>query len=246
MISVETLINDTYSIYVHINKINGKMYIGQTVQTNLNNRWVNGYGYKGCTRFYNAIQKYGWDNFEHIVLFDKLTLDMANVIEEELIKKFQTTNDKYGYNIKFGGTNMRHLDETKNKISIAHIGLKHSVETKNKIRENHADFSGENHPSFGKKLTKETREKISKSHHNVSGKNNPMYGRTHTDDIRMNISLAKSKKVYQYDDDNNFTSEYSSVINAKKETGICNVTIAQCCRGIVKHAGGYVWRYERI
>lgn len=51
-----------YTIYMHRNKINGKSYIGQTFQKP-EERWKNGAGYKSCTYFYAAIQKYGWNNF---------------------------------------------------------------------------------------------------------------------------------------------------------------------------------------
>ena len=67
-----------YKVYVHVNKINGKIYIGQTKQT-LEQRYKN--GYEHCRHFWNAIQKYGWDNFEHIILVDNLSLDMANILE---------------------------------------------------------------------------------------------------------------------------------------------------------------------
>jgi len=53
---------NNYTIYIHKNKINGKVYIGQTGQ-DPKKRWDNGNGYKTCSRFWNAIQKYGWDNF---------------------------------------------------------------------------------------------------------------------------------------------------------------------------------------
>ena len=43
------------TIYLHRNKINNKVYIGQTIQDNLNYRWKNGKGYNTCTYFYNAI-----------------------------------------------------------------------------------------------------------------------------------------------------------------------------------------------
>ena len=45
-----------------------------------------GYQYHQCTHFWRAIQKYGWDNFEHIVLVENLSKEMANIIESELIK----------------------------------------------------------------------------------------------------------------------------------------------------------------
>ena len=45
-----------------------KYYIGITSQA-VNKRWKNGKGYKSSPYFYNAIQKYGWNNFEHNILF---------------------------------------------------------------------------------------------------------------------------------------------------------------------------------
>ena len=65
---------NNYTIYIHRNKINNKLYIGQTCQTP-EKRWDNGRGYKTSERFYNAIQKYGWNNFEHIILYTNLSLE---------------------------------------------------------------------------------------------------------------------------------------------------------------------------
>ena len=95
-----------YTIYMHKNKLNNKVYIGQTKQEKLNNRWKNGKGYKSCTYFYHAIQKYGWDNFEHIILDQgDWTLEEANKKEQFYIQKYNSTNIEKGYNIKKGGEN---------------------------------------------------------------------------------------------------------------------------------------------
>ena len=89
-----------YCVYAHVNKTNGKMYIGIT--NNPQSRWANkGNNYKNCTHFYNAIQKYGWDGFNHVIIFQNISLFIANIIEEELIKKYNTIDN--GYNIKSGG-----------------------------------------------------------------------------------------------------------------------------------------------
>ena len=118
-----------WCVYMHVNKINGKKYIGQTSRNPPEKRWNGGWGYLGCTKFWNAIQKYGWQAFDHIIIQDGLTLDEANNLEEELISKYNTTLDEYGYNLQSGG---------ENKLQ--------SEETKNKVREHHADFNGEKHP----------------------------------------------------------------------------------------------------
>ena len=89
-------------IYAHINKSNGKIYIGQSCNDVDTRAGSNGTKYTGCTYFWKAIQKYGWDNFEHIVLVDKLTQAEADVIEKELIIKYDSANPKYGYNSKIG------------------------------------------------------------------------------------------------------------------------------------------------
>ena len=94
------------TIYLHRNKINNKVYIGQTIQDNLNHRWKNGKGYKTCTYFYNAILKYGWDNFEHIILeqSENWTQDELNNKEKEYIDLYKANDSTYGYNITDGGS----------------------------------------------------------------------------------------------------------------------------------------------
>ena len=61
---------NNYTVYMHKNKINGKVYIGITSQQPVKRRWRKGSCYKNCNKFYKAIQKYGWNNFEHIILFE--------------------------------------------------------------------------------------------------------------------------------------------------------------------------------
>lgn len=89
---------ETYKVYAHINKINNKAYIGITKQP-LTNRWgLNGQGYKAQPKFYNAITKYGWNNFTHIILED-------NILDEELARELETyyiseyDSIQNGYNI---------------------------------------------------------------------------------------------------------------------------------------------------
>lgn len=106
--------SNNYCIYMHINKFNNKKYIGFTSQS-LNHRCNNGKGYKKCPLFFYAIQKYGWNNFEHKILYMGLNREEAKQKERELIEIFKTNNPKYGYNIENGTGSM--CQNTKNKIS---------------------------------------------------------------------------------------------------------------------------------
>ena len=110
---------NNYKVYVHINKSNGKRYYGITKQE-VEKRWLNGKGYSNNKHFTNAINKHGWDNFEHIVIAKGLTEEEAKWLEIELIREHDTTNPEYGYNITLGGDGGNgHVvtEETKKKIS---------------------------------------------------------------------------------------------------------------------------------
>lgn len=89
-------------LYCHINKFNKKKYFGIT-KTNIHKRYVASNGYRGCTLFHNAIKKYGWDNFEHIIVLDSLSREQAEKAEICAISIFDTTNPRNGYNIRKGG-----------------------------------------------------------------------------------------------------------------------------------------------
>lgn len=82
----------------------GKSYIGKTNQGIVTRAGKNGYGYRVCPHFYNAIQEYGWDWFENHreILANDLTNDEADNLEQYYIKKFNSI--KNGYNIQIGGS----------------------------------------------------------------------------------------------------------------------------------------------
>ena len=67
----------SYTLYVHITP-NNKYYIGITSQ-NPYTRWGhNGMGYFDRRRkvqlpFWRAIQKYGWENIQHVILLNNLS-----------------------------------------------------------------------------------------------------------------------------------------------------------------------------
>lgn len=131
--------NKTYCVYIHINKQNRKVYIGQTkFGDNPNKRWRNGEGYIMSVVFYQAIKKYGWDGFEHKVIASGLTQDEANHLEESLIQQFDSTNFANGYNIKSGGENYEWSDIAKLKMvkSLREtIRERHRVDSEENLRE---------------------------------------------------------------------------------------------------------------
>lgn len=94
---------NNWKVYVHINKINGKKYIGVTSKDKVEHRWRSGQGYRENPHFYAAIEKYGWDSFEHVVLFEGLSESHAKQMERHLIASWRTQDRLYGYNMTSGG-----------------------------------------------------------------------------------------------------------------------------------------------
>lgn len=84
-----------YKLYMHVNKTNGKFYIGQTKHSYLS-RWKNGGGYGSCSRFAKAIKKYGWDGFEHIPLIEGLSKIDVDYFERFFIAFFDSQNPEFG------------------------------------------------------------------------------------------------------------------------------------------------------
>jgi hypothetical protein len=123
-----------YKLYVHITP-NGKKYYGITKQEP-KKRWLNGKGYKGNKYFARTIEKYGWNNIEHIILQEELTECEARELEQYMIQWYDTANPNYGYNISLGGeSNSGYVctEEHKRKISEAKKGHPCAEETKQKI-----------------------------------------------------------------------------------------------------------------
>lgn len=128
-----------YCVYMHRNKINNKIYVGQTC-TKPEYRWRNGEGYKTSSHFYNSIKKYGWNNFEHIILKDGLSLQEADFWECYYIDLYNTTNQDKGYNLRGGG----------------HKGFLYTEKAIKSANANKSYKMGEEHPNSKKVKCKET------------------------------------------------------------------------------------------
>lgn len=180
---------EKYCVYMHVFP-NGKVYIGITSQSP-SQRWRDGNGYK-AQLVHRAIEKYGWENIQHIILFNGLSKQEAERKEIELIRIFSANNPNYGYNVENGGNCIgTHSEQTKKKIaesnhrrkiseetrkkqSIAHSGVKMSDEQKRKISES----------LKGRRFSEETKAKMSAA----------SKGRVVSDKTRQKIRKAKSGK----------------------------------------------------
>lgn len=221
---------DTYSVYIHINKINNKVYVGSTRKTPVEKRWLrNGLGYKKQKRFYDDILKFGWDNFEHEIFASGLNFEEANNMEKLLIAKLDATNPDCGYNYERGGA-CPNEDERCKKIAESELGEKHhmygkhhSKETREKIR---ASLLGENGCWYGKKLPEDIRKQLSE----YAIQNNVADRLT-----KSNIARRKPVKCVETQ------VTYASAGEAEEKTSVNRISICRAVRGLQQTAGGLHW-----
>lgn len=119
-------------IYKAQNKINGKVYIGQTTKS-INERFKG--HLKGKTFFDKALRKYGINNFDIQIIDSASCIDELNKKEEKWIRSFNCVVPN-GYNILYGGKNScghHRSNETKEKLRLANTGKHLSLEARIKI-----------------------------------------------------------------------------------------------------------------
>ena len=237
----------------------GKSYIGQTTRPIQKRLEEHRTGKSvDCRAIYNAIQFYGWDAF--VIDWYYCPDEDLNNHEELMIEVLETLAPD-GYNLKGGGANGKHSEETKQKMSEAQKGEKSHMFGK----------TGEKHHNFGSKHSEETIQRMSEAH---LGEKHPMWGKHHSEetmqkqseaqlgipkseDTKQKMSEAqlgeknhKSQRVYQYALDGTFIGSFGSTKEAgrhlKKTNG--GSKISSCARGVkgYKTAYKFKWSYDMI
>ncbi len=164
-----------HSIYQITNIVNGKIYIGYTSAGLARRKIAHRYDCKKYThlKLYRAFEKYGWDNFDWVVIYESLEKDHCLDMERYFISQFSSISN--GYNTVAGGQNPNrsygkangmfgktHTDEVKKRLGdyaserlkgksyIDLYGEEKAAELKSKrsIQFTGADNSGKKNPRF--------------------------------------------------------------------------------------------------
>lgn len=235
-------------IYILTSPI-GKSYIGQTTRPIEKRFKAHQLKSSKCLAIYNAIKKYGWENFEKD--WYECPDEDLNFDEDLLVTEMRTLTP-YGYNIREGGgANGKHSEETKQKCRETKMGEKNpnygksmSDEQKQKISE---ALSGEKNPNYGKPMSEEQKQKIGEAQRGEKGN---MYGKVHAEETKQKMSDAhlgdknhNSKRVYQYALDGTFMASFGSTEEAGRHLNFSGSSIRACARGKSKTSYGFRWSY---
>lgn len=205
-------------IYSFKNKLNGRIYVGQTTRT-FEER-TGEHLRKRVTAFDKALYKYGIENFEHRIL------DKAETIEELNAKEIHWINEldslvPSGYNLCCGGNNTfgyTHREESKRKMSL----------TKKKS----GVMKGKNNHYYGKKHPPEVLEKMKKAW--SPERKAELSERSKNMDRSYQFVKVRNKETGEL---------YDSVKQASEATGVLATHITRVCKGKRKSAGGIKWEY---
>ena len=263
--------SDEGCIYKITNLINGKVYIGQTV--NFKNRmyYYNGYLAKGQNKLHNAFKKYGINNFiMEQIAFGKKGEDLDNL---EVFNITSYDSIKNGYNCESGGTNgYSHSEETRRKLSEARKRRVTSDETRRKLSEarkgaivSQATRDKLRKTSSGRVFSEESKQKMRESHlgKKISqeaidrrvktlkdGYESGRITKTVNSETRAKISKTlmgnippNRLSVNQYTKDGEFIKSHESITVAAKSINRSCGLLCMCLKGKCELAGGFKWKY---
>lgn len=211
-------------IYLTTCLVNGKKYIGQSInQRNKNTYLGSGIAFK-C-----ALRKYGKDNFKKTILVDDVScLNELNKLEREFIRKYDCIIPN-GYNLDLGGTNKGRMSEaTKAKMIKSKTGKKYTEKQRIANSESHK----------GLKLSDETKKKIGDANRGKpswnKGKKMP---KGHSEKMRkiMTGKKMKKKQIEIFDKEKSLNIVCDGVVDAANKLGVSIGSISLLCSSKVSH-----------
>jgi group I intron endonuclease len=241
-------------IYQVTNKLNNKIYIGQSID--IERRWNQHMYGKGSVVLRNAIKKYGLDNFEFKILeeIDFTTKNEVINLLTELEQKWFDIKEPYinGYNIN--KTSKPNLTPSRDN----NFGDKIS---KIKIDNNHCgkpikqyDLKGEFIRHWRSAAEVERclgfkAENISSCCLKKQNSSNNFIWRFENDEL-LNIDIDKANKslrlseVRQYNLKGELIKIFNNIKEASKQTDIKESTIRTTCNGNIKTGAGFIWKFK--
>lgn len=225
-------------IYKFTNKINGKIYIGQSIdiiarkRSHINDAYCKGKD-SNCP-FHQAIIKYGENGFNFEII-EECPKELLNEREKYWIQYYDSYHN--GYNASPGGDNC-------GERSDGRALLLYDLEG-NFVKETHNIASTARELGVGYQTVYQLLQGARKSTKGFQIRYKE------SEDFPKTIEPYNSRQggsfvVLQLDKNDNILNEYKSVNEAARQTGCDCSTISKVCRGKLKTHGGFKWKYKEV
>ena len=228
-------------IYKITNKLNGKVYIGQTTKTlDIRRKGHIQAAKDGINHhLYNAMNKYGIENFEFEEVCKANSKSELNYLEAKYIIEYDSVRN--GYNMGYGGDN-NVMDSP--IVKEKHDNIMRNEDVRLKISQSMKQYRQEN--PFSETHRKKISEKLKGNKH--------FAGHHITDEHKEALNKSHYKKVYCIDHDNNIVARFDSVQKAAQwwfNNGYNTVKIPNDLSNRIKYSSmkniyikGLKWIYE--
>jgi group I intron endonuclease len=208
-----------------------KVYIGQSIDIERRKKAYELFNCKQQPRIYNSLIKYGWEAHKH-ELIEECSLDKLN--ERELYWKQYYVEQLGWNNVLFcelydvgGGPRGEEIKQKLRKPK----SEEHKIKIGNTNRRPKPEGFKE---KLQKPKSQKHKENISKS---KLGKNKPKgFGNK--------ITELKSKPIQQFTLEGELLNEFNSVKEANLFLNKLSHSIGRACRGEIKTAFGFIWRWK--
>lgn len=229
--------NNNYIVYKHTTP-SKKVYIGITRQ-NVSKRWKNGKGYEGCTAFFRAIEKYGWDNIQHEVIANGLTKGEACSMEQSLIAEYESYKPECGYNLTHGGEHYEPNDEWRQRARESQLQY---YREHPEARERISKFSKGRSPSESTKalLSAAMKQYFVEHPEQRYERGKSFRGKKRGAEFSKKLGERKSKPIICVETG----KHYKSLVEAAAELGVQRTGITNVLRGRAKTCGGFSFAYD--
>ena len=246
-----------YVIYLIVNLINGKKYVGQTQQGREKRRWQEHSIF--CANenkpLYNAIKKYGVANFEFKVIEADIAEDLIDEREKYYIKFYNTFYlTGHGYNMTEGGQGIHgyaHTEDTKQRIKTSNLTTWQRI--KEEDPERYAQLCLNRSLAIkGKPKSIEHRAALSKAASLRTGEKNPFFGKHFSEEAKEKQRenwRSRCEPIKAFSAQTGlFYKKYYTAMDAVRDLNLKNsansriITICKEQKGI---GYGFIWRYEK-
>jgi len=212
----------------------GKIYIGQTMDVGKRKKSYEKLKCKGQPKLYNSLVKYGFS--EHIFEIieecqvadlntrERHWQDFYDVLEKGLNCRLTGTADRSGFVSK------ESTEKRVNKLK-QFYSTKQGAEVKARIVANRKAF---NQTPEGIKMLADKAANTDYSNFQKRKTNNTDW------EAR---SVKRRKAVCQYEKNGTFIKKWDSIKDAGETLLISRGNITTCCKGKVKSAGGFIWKF---